>query len=81
MTRLTVFAATAATLFLSACSGGGGGGGTAEGGSAVFLKDAPIVTSEHPPALGSTVVDQSRPTPVVLRVFGPNRRRRRTDTI
>lgn len=50
MTRLTVFAAAAATLFLSACSGGGGGGGTAEGGSAVFLKDAPIVTSDARPA-------------------------------
>ncbi len=48
------FAAVAAALSLTACGGGGssgsGGGSTAMGRSAVFLKDAPIVTSDGRPA-------------------------------
>ncbi len=49
MKKTAWFAAVAAALTLSAC-GGGGGGGSGAGGSAVFLKDAPIVTSDSRPA-------------------------------
>jgi hypothetical protein len=52
MTRTHVLSAVATALTVSACGGGGGGGGDGSslGGSAVFLKDAPIVTSDARPA-------------------------------
>lgn len=52
MNKSAWFLAISAAFALSACGGGGGGGGGSDavGKSAVFLKDAPIVTSDGRPA-------------------------------
>lgn len=51
MHRSTLLLTTVTALTLSACGGGGGGGEeAATGRSAVFLQDAPIVTSDSRPA-------------------------------
>lgn len=50
MNKSAWFLAISAAFALSACGGGGGGGSDAVGKSAVFLKDAPIVTSDGRPA-------------------------------
>lgn len=50
MNRNAWIAAVTAALSLTACGGGGGVGSNATGGSAIFLKDAPIETSDGRPA-------------------------------